>query len=120
MPANWIEHKGKKVLHVDCRQLEPEQFVADLQKGADMMAASPTKVLYLVNIEGATVSREVMGWFREKGADLTRKNGYRFAVVGASGVQKVMVDAAYAVFERFGARGRSFKTEQEALDWLVE
>ena len=120
MPAKWIEHKGKRILYVDFRKLDPKAVLLLMRQSDDMVLASPTKVLYLGNIEDATVSREVMGQLRQYADKSVRKKFERLAVVGVTGVKKVFFDAFVAMLDKSGVQVKSFRTEEEALKWLAE
>jgi hypothetical protein len=120
MPAKWIEHKGKKVLYVDVRKASSQEFVAALREGDALARASPSKILYLGNIEDAATSREVMKEIRQIADRMGRKMLIKLAVVGVTGVKKILMDAVVGMFDKSGVPVRAFKTEQDALDWLVE
>ena len=120
MPAKWIEHKGKRILYVDVRKTTSQEFVAALREADVLARASPSKILYLGNIEDAAVSREVMKVIKEIVDRMGRKMLIKLAVVGVAGVKKILMDAVVSMFDRSGVPVRSFKTEPEALDWLVE
>ena len=94
--------------------------MAVMDKSKAMLWAQPSKVLYLGNIEDATVSKEVMDWIKTNGPDTGRNRMEKLAVVGASGVKKVFMDVVQLVLSKVAVPARGFKTEQEALDWLVQ
>jgi hypothetical protein len=120
MPAKWIDHKGKRVLYVDFRKLSAQEVLLLMKESDDMVLASPTKVLYLGNIENAAVSREVMGQLRQYADKSVRKKFEKLAILGVSGVMKVFFNAFVAMMDKSSVQVRSFGTEGEALEWLVE
>ncbi len=120
MPAKWIDYKGRRVLYADYRKLSSKEFVALLEEADRMILESPGRVLYLGNIEDAAVSREVMDWLRRHGPDTAKKKVDRIAILGVTGVKKVLMDAVTTIFARVAVPARPFRTEQEALDWLVK
>ena len=120
MPAKWIDHKGKRVLYVDFRKLSAQEVLLLMKESDDMVLASPTKVLYLGNIEDAVVSREVMGQLKQYADKSVRKRFEKLAVVGVAGVKKVFFDAFVAMMDKSSVQVKSFKTEDDALKWLVE
>jgi hypothetical protein len=120
MPAKWIEHKGKRILYVDYRNLRPDGILPLMKESDDMVRASPTKLLYLGNIEGAVVSREVMGQLKHYADKSIRQKYERLAVVGVSGVKGVLFKAFVTMLDKSSVQVKSFKTENEALEWLVE
>jgi hypothetical protein len=120
MPAKWMDSKGKRILYVDFRRLSSQEILLQMKESDDMVVASPTKVLYLGNIEGAAVTREVMGQLRQYADKSVRKKFEKLAVVGVSGVKKVFFDAFVTMLDKSGVQVKSFRTEEEALKWLVE
>jgi len=56
MPAKWMEHEDKRILYVDFRKLDSKAVLLLMKESDDMVLASPSKVLYLGNIEDAAVS----------------------------------------------------------------
>ena len=120
MPAKWMDCKGKSILYVDFRNLSSEDILLLMKKSDEMVLASPTKVLYLGNIEGAAVSREVMGQLRQYADKSVRKKFERLAVVGVTGVKRVFFDAFVVMLDKSEVQVKSFKTEDDALKWLSE
>ena len=120
MPAKWMDCKGKRVLYVDFRKLTSGEILKLMKESDDMVLASSTKVLYLGNIEDAAVTREVMGQLRQYADKSVRKRFEKLAVVGVTGVKKVFFDAFVAMMDRSSVQVKSFKTEEDALKWLVE
>jgi SpoIIAA-like len=120
MPAKWMDCRGKSILYVDFRNLSSEDILLLMKRSDEMVLASPTKVLYLGNIEGAGVSREVMGQLKQYADKTIRKKFEKLAVVGVAGVKRVFLDAFVAMVDKSEVQVKSFKTEDEALKWLVE
>jgi hypothetical protein len=120
VPAKWMDCKGKRILYVDFRSLDSKAILLLMKESDDMVLASPTKVLYLGNIEDATVSREVMGELKQYADKSVRKRFEKLAVVGVTGVKKVFFDAFVAMMDKSSVQVKSFGTEDDALDWLVE
>ena len=118
MPVEWIDHKGKRILYADYRGLKPEQVDSLARETDAKLAASPVKVLFLSNIEGAIVTTETMLNVKRSAASMLREKVEKIAVVGVTGVKKVFFDAFVKALGKTNAR--SFRTEKEALDWLVE
>ena len=120
MPAKWMDSKGKRILYVDFRKLSSREILLQMKESDDMVVASPTKVLYLGNIEGAAVTREVMGQLRQYADKSIRKRFEKLAVVGVTGVKRVFFDAFVAMLDKSEVEVKSFKTEDDALKWLSE
>ena len=120
MPVKWIDYKGKQVLYVDCRKATSKEFIALLREADANCRASPNKVLYLGNIADAGVSREVMQEIKDISDKMARKKLKKLAVVGVKGVKGILMDATAAIVGKSGVPVRSFETDGEALEWLVE
>ncbi|MDM7999899.1 MAG: STAS/SEC14 domain-containing protein [Dehalococcoidia bacterium] len=120
MPAAWISHKGTRILYVDFRKLKPESILPLMKVSDDMVRASPTKVRYLGNIEDAVVTREVIAQLRQYTDKSIRQKFEKLAVVGVTGVKKVFFTAFVATLDKSEVQVKSFKTEEEAKEWLAE
>jgi hypothetical protein len=118
MPVKWMDHKGKRILYADYRGLKPEQIDSLARETDANLAASPVKVLFLTNIEGAIVTIETMRNVKKSAGSVLRDKVEKIAVVGVTGVKKVFFDAFVTALGKTNAR--SFRTEKEALEWLVE
>lgn len=119
MPVKWIEHKGKKILYCDMRNLSPEGITAIMKETDVLILESPGKILYLGNVEGAAVNREVMQEARRLTSTSRRNKFEKMAAVGVKGVKNVLMTALVTMFDKSGVQIRSFETEEEALKWLV-
>ena len=113
-----MDHEGKRVLYADYRGLKPDQIDSLARETDAELAASPVKVLFLSNIEGAIVTTETMRNVKKSAGSVLRDKVEKIAVVGVTGVKKVFFDAFVMALGKTNAR--SFRTEKEALDWLVE
>ncbi len=120
MSIKWIDYKGKKILYVDFRRLSADQVLRQMRKSDDMARAARAKVLYLGNIEDAGVSGDVMGELRQYAEGTVRRKFEKLAVVGVAGAKKVSLDAFVSMVERSLVQVRSFATEAEGLEWLVQ
>ena len=117
MKSRWIEYKGKRILYADFRGQKGQEGIDTLELGAKMAAASPTRVRMLNNFEGAAGSPEWMARVKQLGKEVFDLKVEKDAVVGITGVKGVLVEA-YNKVTRKGVM--PFKTEAEALDWLVK
>lgn len=117
MSVKWIEHKGKRILYGDFRGLKGEQALDALELVAKKANATPGKLVLLYNFEGATASPEFMARVKQLGKEVFAVKVDKVAAVGITGVKAVLVEA----YNKFTGRDlRTFKTEAEALDWLVK
>ena len=119
MAIKWIDHRGKKVLYIDYRdrKTQPEMLQL-LEDQANWMKISPAGIFVLSNVPGTTISSEFMNKSRQFGKDVFMHKTKKSAVVGITGIKAVFMQG-YQIFT--GAqKSRSFQTEGEALDWLVQ
>ena len=117
MSVKWIEYKGKRILYSDYRGLTEELGIENLELEAQMIAASETKALVLNNYEGTTATPDFMKRAKELGPTVTEPNTAKNAALGITGLKELLL-RAYNAFT--GAKVRPFKTEAEALEWLVQ
>jgi hypothetical protein len=114
--VQWLEHKGNKILYLDCRELGPSEQIALLEKAAEVLMASPRKVRVLANVEDVYLTSEFMTTMKRLGKEVFALKVERTAIVGVGGAKSVLLVACNA------AAGRdmvSFKTEAKALEWLT-
>ena len=115
MSVQWIEYKGKKILYVDLRGLRDDLVVKEVELEAKMIAASPTKVLILANVEGASIA--TMGQLKQLGKDVISPKTEKSAILGVTGLKDIL----YRAYNSFSGSGSLvFRTETEALEWLVK
>jgi hypothetical protein len=88
MPVRWMDHKGKRILYADYRGLKPEQIDSLARETDAKLAASPLKVLFLSNIEGAIVTTETMLNVKRSAGSVLRDKVEKIAVVGVTGCQE--------------------------------
>jgi hypothetical protein len=115
--TRWIEHKGERILFYDFSGLE------DTDAGLRVIAASkgraadqpPHSVRTLVDVRGSHFDARITRALQ----DLARDNKPQVlasAVVGVSGLQRVILAAVSRVTRRKFA---TFDTVKAAKDWLV-
>jgi hypothetical protein len=115
--VRFIEHKGRQVLLADySAPVSEEEGLAAIAECMRIAALQPPRSLLLVtDVTGATFNTRLVQALKEVAAH----NGpyvRRAAVVGVSGLQKVIYQAVL----RFSKRDiPAFATRQEALDWVV-
>jgi hypothetical protein len=114
--VRFITHRGKRVLLIDSSYCTPEQGIRNANEALLLVTAEPLKsVLTLIDITGATISRESVTRTKEVTL-LNRPYIKRSALVGDESLPKVF----YEAIKRFSQREfPRFKTREEALDWLI-
>lgn len=120
MPVEWIQHKGKRILYTDHGGLGPEEMIENLEVAAKMTLkeATDTKILSLVNFEGARVNSEYMARLKELGKEVYEPLTEKTAVLGISGIRHILV-SAYNRVTGAAATQKLFDNRDEALEWLV-
>ena len=113
-----MEHKGRKILYVDYRELGSREILQLISETIDVVIASPRPVRLLGNIGDAWVSPAVMKEMKKLGGTILRQKLEKTAVVGVTGVMNVFFNAYVAVAGKDTVR--KFPGEKEALDWLAE
>lgn len=120
MPVEWIEHKGKRILLCDHRNLESDEVIATGQLAANMVqeVPEPAKLLFLTDFEGAVIDTKTMANIKEMGQTVFEPRTEKSAVVGITGIRHILL-AAYNRFTGAGDRQKLFDNHADALDWLV-
>ncbi|MBN1924600.1 MAG: hypothetical protein JW798_02085 [Prolixibacteraceae bacterium] len=112
-----ITHKGKTIVYLDFTNMKNRDEIMKLEKdGADYIRSQPFKsVLTLTNMENMYFNNDIKKYFEEivKGNAPYVKAG---AVLGMSGLISIMYNAFIKIT---GRNIRSFKTKEEALEYLV-
>jgi hypothetical protein len=116
MDVQWVEHKGNRVLYLDCRKLRPPDQIALLEKAAEVLVASPVKVRVLANVQDVYLTSEFMATLKRLGREVFAAKVEKTAIVGVGGAKTVLLTAYNAAT---GRNMTSFKTEEKALDWLT-
>ncbi len=118
MSVKWIEYKGKQILEIDYRGLDPKEFIEslDLVKKTLLEVPPPAKSLSLADLEGAVVNKEVMARFKEIGPEIEPRTE-KSAILGIHGIRHILLSA----YNRASgaANQKLFNTREEALEWLV-
>ena len=112
----FIEHKGKRVLLLDFSHATAHQMQLLLAYVRTIVAREgPRSVLILANYEGAEVDHEVATKIKEV-LTLDRPFVKKTAWIGAEHIPHAFMEN----FHTFSRREIvTFKTREEALDWLV-
>ena len=117
MGAEWIQHKGKKILYVKYGGLKPQEMLELVIKATQMIVdAKSNEVLTLTDVTDCFVNNEFTELSKQQGKislPLTKKA----AIVGVTGVKNILLRGVNA----FTPKPRiPFNTIAEAKDWLVE
>jgi len=115
--VNWIEHKEKKILFADYKDIELDEIEGVLKKlQVEYEGHAPHSVLDMTDVTNANYDRRTWKIFQEYGK-LAEPYIKASAVIGITKPQKIMLKA-YQVVTR--QKVKAFDTLEEAKDWLVE
>ena len=114
--VRFITHQGKQILFIDITNCAAEEVIELLTEVQRIVTAQPPKsVLTLSDLTGAQFSRATITRMKEV-AVFDRPYVKRAAFVGAQSLPKVFYEALKTFSQR---EFRKFKTQEEAMDWLV-
>lgn len=117
MSAEWINHKGKKILYINYGKLSLPEMIALVKKATAMLVASgSSQNLTLTDVRDAFVNNDFLAVAKEQSKvtlPLTKKT----AIVGVTGVKKILLSG----LNTFASKPRvPFETVEEAKNWLVQ
>jgi hypothetical protein len=113
----YITHKGKQVLLVDLSNCKAAEVEKISQLVPSFITAEPRgSVLVLGDFTGAQIDRKAADRIK-LGATLDRPHIKRSAWVGTESIPHVFFQAMKSFTQRDLT---SFKTREEALEWLVK
>ena len=112
----FIEHRGKQVLLVDCSHYSAEELKKMLQLVPSYVTAEPKgSVLLMADFTGAHFDRPAIEQLKQD-VVFDRPHLKRSAWVGTDTLPHIF----YEHLKTFSQRDLpTFKTREEALDWLV-
>lgn len=118
MKSCWKTYRGHLILYSDYSGLDTDvQALAREVAGSEKLSYSQPdhSILNLVNVAGSVGTPEGVEILRKSAAD-TKHKTKRIAVLGVTGLKQLMAEGIARIT---GQTIRYFKTEQEALDWLI-
>ncbi len=115
--VRFILHEGKRVLLIDHSNCTSREIVNNLNETQRIVTSEPpNSVLTLVDFTDAEIDRAALTRLKEV-AVLDRPHVKRSAFTGVDSLP----DAYYRSLMSFSVRDfPSFKTREEALDWLIQ
>lgn len=118
MTISWIEYKGRKILHTVYTGHTHEENIRLLEEQGEYERRDPN-LLILSDYQGTHASQEYMDRVKAYGKNFrSGPTNVKNAVIGIDGLKKILFDA----YIRFtGDKStKTFNTEEEAKEWLVE
>jgi|YelNatPaOPRAMG01_1025707.scaffolds.fasta_scaffold63823_2 hypothetical protein len=117
MGYSWKSYGGTQIFYCDYSGLKPDEMIKFLHETCDVLRKTPNKVPLLVNFENTVGTTEYMNEVKRLGTEVIAPKTTKMALLGISGVKSVLLQG-YALFT--GQKNiKSFKTEKEAMEWLV-
>lgn len=113
---SFITHRGKPIMLIDFSHCEPKEILLLLEEIQHSVARHKRgSLLTLADMTGAHVDRDVVTRMKEV---LVRDKPYvkRSAWIGADSIPKVFYENMKSFTQR---EFPSFKTREEAMDWLA-
>ena len=112
-----VEHKGKHVLLIDVSNCTAEEIAATARLVPSFVAAQPKgSVLLLADFTGATFDKDAIEVLKQATV-FDRPHLKKSAWVGTESLPKVFYDNIKSFSQRSLP---TFKTREEAMDWLAE
>ena len=114
---HFIEHKGKKILLIDCSHTTAHQMMLLLEYLRITVAKhAHESVVTLADMTGAEIDHTVAMKIKEV-LTLDRPFVKKTAWVGTEKIPRALMDGFHAFSQR---EIPTFKTREEAMDWLAE
>ncbi len=119
MKSQWITYNGKRMLYCDYTNIPVADLAtlkAELQYVEELICTEPEKsVLSITDVRGSVASVEAVDLMK-KAAVSTGKYVHRQAVVGVTGLKKVLFDAIVRIS---GQDAKTFDDLEQAKAWLA-
>jgi hypothetical protein len=112
----FIEHNGKRILHLDFTEARADEVLQIIREAKDVIAAQPPRSIRtltdVTDIKFNTTATEAMKEF----ASHNKPYVSAAAVVGVTGLKKIIYNAVV----KFSGRNLViFDSHSQAKDWLV-
>ena len=115
--AEFITHKGIKILNLDLRNEQDIEKSATAFRTAQKLATSepPKSVRLITDVTGAHYTSEGVSVIKEFSSAVTpyMKGS---AIVGVTGIKQIIVQSLVRLS---GREMKLFKTREDALEWLT-
>lgn len=112
----FIEHKGKKILHLDFAQAQADEVIRIIQEAKGVIAAQPERSVRtltdVTDLKFNTAAAEAMKEF----ASHNKPYVAAAAVVGVTGLKQIIYNAVV----KFSGRNLvAFDSHNQAKEWLA-
>jgi len=117
MPVSYIEHKGRKILYVNFKDIKSKETVMENLEDMKKHYLEATESIYLLfDVRGTFTDPDVMDRLKSYGKNYFRGKSEKRAVLGVSGVKKILMKG-YALVTQ--TEVQPFDDEEEAKDYLA-
>ena len=117
MPVSYITHKGRKILHVDFKDMKSKEAVlANLEEMKKHYLEATEKIYLLLDVRGTFTDPEVMDRLKNYGKNHFKGRSEKRAVLGVVGVKKILLKG-YNLFTK--TEVQPFDDEEKAKDYLA-
>ena len=117
MSVEWIAYKGQNILYINFRDLKEPEIFDNLERACRTVSSLPGNVLALVNVENIMISRAFMELAKKLCKPIAEPKIKKSTVVGVDPLKAVLL---MGYNRDTGSQMKSFDSEAEAKDWLVE
>ena len=115
--VKFIEHKGKRILHLDFSHFKAEQVLPVIEQARAIIAAQPPKSVYtLTDVTESGFNSKVSDSLKEFVAH-NKPFVAASAVVGVTGLKQIILNA---VMKFSGRHLHAFDSLDQAKDWLAK
>jgi len=118
MKSGWKEYKGKRYFFSDYSGfgMDFQSLKTEVNAVDELIMQEPEdSVINLIDFRNTVGSVEAVDLFKQN-ASRTRKYIRKNAILGISGLRKILLDA---VTRLTGQVAQTFEDEEKAKDWLV-
>ncbi len=113
----FIRHNNKEILFINLAKCSEDEFKTEFEKAREIISQQPPhSLLTLTDFTDIKYNREMVMFLREVAA-YNKPFVKAAAVVGVTGMEKIIYDAVIKLTRR---KIELFNTLEAAKDWLVE
>jgi hypothetical protein len=113
-----INYKGKEILYFNHQGLSGNDLLQGCKNANEFIKNyQKDNTLTLANFTDTVASQELMDYLKSEESKNIEKKVVKAAVVGISGIKKILLNAFNAVM---GGKYKAFETEEEAKEYLVK
>ncbi len=117
MPVSYINHHGRKILHVNFKDIKTKETVMqDIDLMAKFYEESTEKIYLLLDVRGTFTDPDVMDKLKHYGKTVFKGKSEKRAILGVGGIKKILL-RAYSMVT--GTNVTPFEDEEKAKDYLA-